>query len=258
MVPTIPKYEFREKRKENVRRIVLRRPPGDASSRPFVLRRRLTTTPCDAAPVPGSVKQGGQMMLRALTITGLIAASAQSAQAQPPSRPSFVIGGVAAGMLADYAHDNLLGLGLTAGIERELSSALTVRTLATIIRAGIGAADDNSICTPAPYDGCLPRALMPRWLSTIELTASAKVLPFLPLRLHAGIGAGVASDAREPWSGAPSTNASIEWPRVIRGGLELPLGPGSSAPRLVLSRVWLSPLPHALRRLDGLSLLFPR
>lgn len=200
------------------------------------------------------------MKLRALTITGLIAASAQSMPAQAPasSRPSFVIGGVAAGMLADYAHDNLLGLGLTAGIERALSSALTVRALATILRGGIGAADDNSMCTPAPYDGCLPRQLMPRWLSTIELTASAKILPFLPLRWHAGIGAAVASDAREPWSGAPSTHAGVEWPRVIRGGLELPLGPGSSAPRLILSRVWFRPMPHALQRLDGLSLLFPR
>ena len=199
-----------------------------------------------------------QWSYRLLGIGTLLAMNAPVAASQSPkaSRAKAVLGVSGAGMVGPHDLDHLLGLGLAIGIEKRLSDAITVRAVATAMRGAVGARDDQAICIPAPNDGCLPGALMPRWLSTIELTVSAMIVPVLPLRVVAGFGITVAADAREVFAGAPKAKSATETPSSFSGGIEVPLGSSPRAPRLQLTRVWFNPRPFSMRRLDALTILW--
>lgn len=193
-----------------------------------------------------------------LAIALALLTSEVSAQDTAPSRTTFVIGATGAAMIAPLDADHLLALGFAAGFERHLSRALTVRVATSAMRGGIGAGDDVAICRIGPTDGCLPRAYMPRWLVSTELTASMMLVPWFPLRLQGGIGVGAMGDAREPADGAPATHSGVETPGVLRAGFEIPVGSGTRSPRLIVTRAWFRPTPFSLRRLDALAILFPR
>jgi hypothetical protein len=207
-----------------------------------------------------SQERGETMPLLArLLVTGsLIVMTAHVANAQSPNgrSTSVVFGPAAAAMIATFSTDNASALGIVMGLEKRLSEALAVSAIATAAR-GFATRDDITICRPAPDDGCLVQ-LLPRRLTTLEVNASVRLLPHLPVRLVAGIGVAIASEARESWRGARATHSGVEMPQILRFGAELPLGTAPYAPRLVLTRARFSPQPFALRRLDGVAILFPR
>lgn len=162
----------------------------------------------------------------------------------------------AAGYGADSPYPSTGGLGVLYGIERQ-AGGVRLAGIVSVLKT-TRTSDHIAICYRAPDDGCLPRPLFPLWLSAVELQAGIAPVPFLPLRLLGGAGISHAFDAREYWKGAPRTPNDAEWQSLWRGGVEVSLGRGPTAPRLQFTRTSFGAQPYSVTWIKSLTLVLVR
>jgi hypothetical protein len=193
-----------------------------------------------------------QTVVRALGILSVVS-SVSGAQGDDPGKRATVFGATGSGLVARTG-ENIGALGGLVGLELKLSDGISIRALASVQR-GLSA-DNIEICRPDGLDGCLA-ILLPYWLSTVEANALVKPFP-VPIRLVAGVGYAIGSDARETRTGAHGTSLPAEAGFVIRRGLEVSLGRSRRAPRLQYTHSDFRPDPFSLKRVESLTLLIVR
>ena len=186
-----------------------------------------------------------------LVLFGLTTVIHASAQAQANS---LVVGATTASYQTDHPEGGIIGLGASVGVERVVNSRIALRGLATLTR-GIRTVDDISICHRRPDGSCLPDSVFPLSMSSLELQAAIAPFRSVPIRLVAGGGVSVASEARESNRSAPKLPLSPRTQAMWRGGLELPLGASPRAPRLSLTRTGFAKSPFSLTHVDALTIL---
>lgn len=194
-----------------------------------------------------------QTVVRVLGILCVVS-KVSAAQGAEAGKRTTVFGATASGFISPYLHENNLAIGALVGLEQKLSDGISVRALASVQRAF--SSDNIGICIPDGMDGCLV-VLLPYWLSTVEAHALVKPFP-VPIRLVAGVGYAIGSDARGTRTGAPRTSLPAEAGFVIRRGLEISLGRSPRAPRLQYTHSDFRPDPFSLKRVEALTLLLVR
>ena len=182
----------------------------------------------------------------------LLSSSARAQESHAAGR-TVIIGATASGFITPYLREDNGAIGALGGLEQRLSDGISIRALASVQRAF--RSNHVGICIPDGMNGCL-EVLLPYLLSTIEANALFKPYP-VPIRLVAGIGYAIGTDARGTRSGAPS-NSPAEAGLVIRRGLEVSLGRSPRAPRLQYTHSDFRPDPFSLKRVEALTLLLVR
>ncbi len=195
----------------------------------------------------------GQTAVRVLGIL-LVVSGVSGAQESGTRERVTIIGATASGFISPYLHENNAAIGALVGLEQKLSDGISVRALASVQRAF--SSDNIGICIPDGMDGCL-EVLLPYWLSTVEANALVKPFP-VPIRLVAGMGYAIGSDARGTRTGAPRNPSPAEAGFVIRRGLEISLGRSARAPRLQYTHSDFRPDLFSLKRVEALTLLIVR
>lgn len=145
-------------------------------------------------------------------------------------------------------------IGVHIGLERDLSSAISLRATGTLTR-GFFMADDISICYGNPDVGCIPNPIYPRTLVSAEMHSLIRLYPRAPLRALVGFGLSRASDAREAERGARPTGQLAIVTVLARTGLELSLGRSPRAPRVQWTRTHFWKDLYQLSKAEAIALL---
>ena len=190
---------------------------------------------------------------KALVILFMVS-SVSGAQEPRARERATIFGATVSGFITPYLREDNGAIGALVGLEQRLSDAISIRALSSVHRAV--RSNSIGICIPDGKNGCL-EVLLPYWLSTVEANALLKPYP-VPIRLVAGIGYAIGSDARGTRSGAPSSSSPAEGGLVIRRGLEVSLGRSPRAPRLQYTPSDIRPDPFSLKRVEALTLLLVR
>ena len=147
-----------------------------------------------------------------------------------------------------------LALGGTLGVARSLARRASLRAVLGVMGAAI-VADDIGVCHGNPDIGCLPDAVFPRWLTSLEIHGGIRPVRRAPLGVVAGAGIVRSDKAGENENNA-RLFSSTTYRGLWRAGIELTLGSTPYAPRLQYSRVGFASSIHSLTFVDGFTLSF--
>lgn len=185
-------------------------------------------------------------------LLAVLAGTPAALLAQGESETHLLVGLTLAAYRTTHPEGGPMSLGGLLAFQRRLSDHFSVRAAATVSR-GVARGDGISICHFQPDGSCLPDAVFPSWLSTLEIQGVAAPIHGVPVYIVLGGGFALANDARENRRSAPSLPLSAERQAIWRGGLEVPFGSSRRAPRIQLTRTGFASAPFSLSFVDGLT-----
>lgn len=172
------------------------------------------------------------------------------------SRTLLLAGLTVGGARTPHPEGGIATAGIVLGIERSLTTAFSLRALASPTR-GVFSADDIALCHPEG-GGCLPDAVFPTWMSGLAVEGSLAPRGGLPIRLVGGLGATLASAPRENQRTRGIVDESAVVRATWRAGLELPLGSSSKAPFVQLTRTGFGVRAFSVSSVDAVTVSFRR